>query len=322
MRMLLRSVLAVLLFALLTGPALAAEGAAASGVRWAHPALWRIDGGKSTIYLFGSVHIIPGNLAWSDDTIDGAMHGSDVFVFEASLSGKALADMRDVVRTQGVLPNGQVLRGLLSRDGLADYLGVLQELGIQPQSLDRFRPWLALFYISMRHTTSRAVTAPGSVDPTVMSFAQSHGKEMRYFETARQQLEIFGDMDQATELATFEASLAQYHERPQQTAMLLDAWSKGDSETLAGMLIDTFKAVPAARRALIEDRNRTWARQIEAFAREPNRTFFVTVGAGHFGGPSGVLPLLCAAGLRVVSVGRDRTIDMPACSTTRGSLIR
>ena len=290
--------------------------------RWAHPALWRIVSGTATVYLFGSVHIIPGNLAWADGDIDAAMRAADVFYFEASLDPSALLDVSNVMRTKGLLPKSRTLRSLLSRSGLANYNAIMAQLGLPPQQLDRFRPWLALLILGMRHSSDRAVTAPGSVDPTVMSYAQSHGRTLRYFETAKQQMAIFGDMDEETEVAVFEASLAQYNERADRTASLIDAWVKGDSETLADMLNTSFVSVPAARRAIVDDRNRDFATQIEGLLREPGHTYFVTVGAGHYGGRAGVISLLCIDNVAVVRMGRDGAPPTPACGQTRGSISR
>ena len=55
---------------------------------------------------------------------------------------------------------------------------------------------------------------------------------------------------------------------------------------------------PEVKKALLTDRNRRWALQIETMLRE-KRVFFITVGAGHLAGPEGVPALLRKAGYKV-----------------------
>jgi uncharacterized protein YbaP (TraB family) len=286
-------------------------------VRWVHPALWKIASGTTTVYLFGSVHILPGNMAWADAEIDAAIRSADVFCFEASLDTRSLLEVSDVVRAKGTLPRGRTLRRLLSRQGLANYNALMTQLGSPPQQLDNFRPWLAMLLLSMRHSSLGTVSASGSVDPSVMSYARSHGREMRYFETAKQQIAIYSDMDERTAVDVFETSIAQFNERNTRTAAFLEAWARGESESLAAMLSDSFAEIPAARRDVVDDRNREFAIAIRRLLNEPNRTFFVTVGAGHYGGPTGVIALLCADDVRVMRLGRQGAVSASACAATR-----
>src|SRR5664279_1918013 len=51
----------------------------------AQPALWKIVNGKSTVYLLGSIHILPLNFSWHTEALDQAMSTADVFVFETNL---------------------------------------------------------------------------------------------------------------------------------------------------------------------------------------------------------------------------------------------
>jgi len=48
----------------------------------ATPALWRVHNGTSTVYLFGSLHILPRGYGWTTPEIERAMSASDLFIFE------------------------------------------------------------------------------------------------------------------------------------------------------------------------------------------------------------------------------------------------
>ena len=79
---------------------------------------------------------------------------------------------------------------------------------------------------------------------------------------------------------------------------MIAAWSQGKADKLAALMNSELADQPEVKKALITDRNRRWALQIETMLRE-KRTFFITVGAGHLAGPDGVPALLRAAGYKV-----------------------
>jgi len=55
---------------------------------------------------------------------------------------------------------------------------------------------------------------------------------------------------------------------------------------------------PGERKAMLEDRNRSWIPQVVAMLNE-HHTYFITVGAGHLCGKTGVPNLLRSAGYKV-----------------------
>src|SRR5579864_4061927 len=77
-----------------------AQNAAAA---YANPALWRIHGGPSTIYLFGSLHILPHGYAWITPAIEAAMRASNQFVFEVPVGDDALKDEQAFIVENGIL---------------------------------------------------------------------------------------------------------------------------------------------------------------------------------------------------------------------------
>src|SRR3954467_5552370 len=62
----------------------------AASVR-AHPALWTVRGRKGTMYLLGSIHVLPPDLQWRTPQIDAALKAADVFVFEIPMDATQTA---------------------------------------------------------------------------------------------------------------------------------------------------------------------------------------------------------------------------------------
>ena len=77
-----------------------------------------------------------------------------------------------------------------------------------------------------------------------------------------------------------------------------NAWRRGDAESLARLTRTSFRDLPAAGERLISARNRNWIPKLERFIHS-GQIYFVVVGAGHMGGPEGVIALLKARGYRI-----------------------
>ena len=78
----------------------------------------------------------------------------------------------------------------------------------------------------------------------------------------------------------------------------MTAWRRGDADTLAHIMNDSFRDFPSFGDRLLGARNRNWIPKIEGYLHS-GKTYFVIVGAAHMGGPGGVLALLRGRGYRV-----------------------
>src|SRR5258705_6976717 len=97
----------------------------------AAPALWRVHNGASTVYLFGSLHILPRGYNWTTPEIDRAMNASDVFIFEVPVDEAAIQDQKAFIIEHGLLPLRQSLRSLLSTNEFQAYSAVLRRAGLK-----------------------------------------------------------------------------------------------------------------------------------------------------------------------------------------------
>src|SRR2546425_1221342 len=89
MKTILRGALAALLMALVTDPAAAQEAhsrgpqeARPAPAQEAHPALWVVKRGDTTIYLFGTTHALKPEVTWFDGSVKAAFEQSQELVLE------------------------------------------------------------------------------------------------------------------------------------------------------------------------------------------------------------------------------------------------
>jgi hypothetical protein len=264
----------------------------------ARPALWRVQGRHGTIWLLGSMHLLPESVSWRSPEIARAIKTADVFVFEAPSDRAAMQKMQTLIATKGFLPPGQSLRAMLSPAARSDYDDELSALNIVPAAIDTRRPWLASLLMSvmqMKQETGRLRLGP---DFQLALEAGVRRKAIRYLETIEQQMALIVPSDPDVELEEFEADLKEMRSEKDEFPAFIEAWSNGDVAKVDALMNGSFEGYPQARKVFLSDRNQAWLIQFEKMLDE-NHTFFVTVGAGHLAGPDGVPALLRAAGYGV-----------------------
>jgi uncharacterized protein YbaP (TraB family) len=264
----------------------------------AHPALWTVHSKNATLYLLGSIHLLPANLVWHTPEIDRAMESATTFVFEAPLDEKGKAEVAEFVRKNGQLPKGTTLRSLLSAKMRADFEHALTAAHLQPEQLDNERPWLAAVVIDVAYLQRMNYIVADGVDLQVYAYAEANKKPIRTFETPEQQLSLFMPKDKKLELQEFDAELKEFQTEESSIGAMIDAWSSGNAREVGRLMNKSLESEPGAKKILIDDRNKAWIKTLDELLAVPG-TYFVTVGTGHLVGPKGVPALLRAKGYTV-----------------------
>lgn len=265
---------------------------------WAAPALWHVKGPKGDAWLLGSIHVLPPDLPWLSRTIARAVARSDTFVFEVPLNEDTQAKAQELIRSRGLLPPGQTLRDLLPPASRDNFDAVVASSGLDPNLVGRERPWLAGLQLTLAQAARMKFATDAGVDASLMAEAAKSHRPTRYLETVEQQFRVIIPDDTALELEQFESDLKDLSSLEGKLQPLVDAWMAGDQKALDTLINGEMDAFPAARKALLDDRNQNWVPQIEKMLEE-RHTYFITVGAGHLAGEKGVPALLRKAGYKV-----------------------
>lgn len=278
-------------------PALAALQAQAT------PTLWHIKGDPNKgdpgeIYLLGSIHVLPPNLNWRTPAINQGISRSDVFVFEVPQDQEAIAQLQSLVQAKGFLPPSESLRGLLNPKNLPDYDQAVAASGLQPDTVNRERPWLAGLQLMFAQIARLKFAPDSGVDAVLLAEATRNQKQTRYLETIAEQFALLAPDNRTLEMQEFESGLKDLRDVAGEIEPMVKAWSTGDQAKLDKLINGDMDEFPEARKMLLDDRNRRWAPKIEAMLKEKH-VFFITVGAGHLTGPLGVPALLRKDGYRV-----------------------
>lgn len=264
----------------------------------AAPSLWHVRGPRGEAYILGSIHILPPQVKWRSRAIESAIGKSDVFVFEVPLDAQASGQVQEITRSKGFLAPGENLRDMLHPEHRADFDAALAASGADPRLVLQERPWLAGLQLMLGQAGKLNFGTAGGVDILLMQEAAHGRKKVRFLETIDQQFALLIPADPALELEEFESGLKDLRDISGQIEPLVKAWITGDQAGLDKEINGELDEFPAARKALLDDRNARWLPQVEAMLKQKH-TFFITVGAGHLTGPGGIPALLRKDGYAV-----------------------
>ena len=288
------AVLAALALALVaSGPVLARDQKTDA------PALWKIDGPKGDVYLFGSVHLLPQGVNWLTPALDAALNEAQVVVFEIDLDeSKNPAAMQQLIAKLGVLPAGQLLRKLLAPEQRAKYERVLTSLGLPAPNLDPLRPWLAAVTIGVQWIVAKGYDPNSGVDEKIWAWGQQNGKQLAHLEGIEEQLGAFAGLSLEQEIEFLIVTVEQIDEMPTMLDDLVNAWRKGDTQRLDKVLNADMDEFPVLRDRLLKRRHEKWLPQIENMIAG-GRTHVIVVGTAHLVGKDSVIAMLRAQGMTV-----------------------
>ena len=273
----------------------------ASAAAWARPALWVVKDADTTIYLFGTVHLLPNDTDWRYPALDKALADSDSLTIE--LTNDDQAHMQALVLEYG-LDRTHPLSGKLSVAENATLAKAAQAVGLPggANTLQVMRPWLAGLTLAVAPLLKAGMDPARGVDKLLKAQMLAAGKPVDGLETAEQQIRFLADLPADVELDFLRSTLRDIDKGSAELTTLIGAWKSGDVVTIARIEDeDLARHAPALYQRLLVQRNQAWATKIVAMLQQPG-TVFIAVGAAHLAGPDSV-----QAQLRKLGVETART---------------
>lgn len=264
----------------------------------AEPPVWIVRDADSEMLIFGSVHVLPPDIAWRPAALDAAVAKADDLWFELPVGPAAEREVTDIAARTGVLGPGKSLLQMLPKRDARRLLRVADIYGVNLGSLDRLEPWLAELVLAGSAYARTGADAQHGVEQVINAAAPSTAVR-RAFETPAEQMAFFDEAPLRDQLASLHQSLRDLEHDPKQYMELLEAWRTGDIDRLNTEAVETLrKASPTLFRRLVTERNSRWTDRIDARLKGQGRTV-VVVGVGHLVGKGGVPARLRALGYSV-----------------------
>jgi len=275
----------------------AAAPAAVPAAQGDGPALWVIKDDDSTLYLFGTVHVLRPTTAWGSPKVDAAFDASQNVIFEISNPDDQAA-IQPLIGQYGVSPD-RPLSSLLTAEEIAELNTAAQTIGATAAQLDPLRPWLVGLTLSVAPLMRAGYDPQSGVETILKARAEAAGKPISGFETIDEQVRILATLSEETQVAFLRATLESYEDATTELDALVAAWAAGDVEGIERLGVDEMRsASEEIYQALLARRNANWADQIQTLLAGSGTTF-IAVGSAHLAGDDSVQEILEDRGVTV-----------------------
>jgi uncharacterized protein len=264
------------------------------------PGLWVFGDADTTIYLFGTIHVLPRDFKWRSDTFNKVAARADELMLE-------VADLDDPARTAqtftrlALSPNLPPVLDRVPADKRMALDKVILKSGLPHQALDRFESWAVA--ITLAGTTLREMnlSPDDGVERLLTTQFKGAGKRVSGLETSEWQLGVFDKLPVSAQ-NTFLVGIAEDQSDPRaEFKKMLRAWTSGDTKAIALTFDDEMQLSAELTEVLLRQRNRNWTELLARRLEKPG-TVLVAVGAGHLAGADSVQSLLKARGIKVKRV--------------------
>ena len=260
--------------------------------------LWKVEGGKTPLYLLGSIHLLSSAYYPLPAAIDEAFESAGTLVEEVNLDEALSPASMALILSKAMLQDGKTLDQVLSKDSYARLAAYMKSAGMPLDRMRRFKPWMVSLTITTLEAQKAGFDPNFGVDKHFFDRAKKAGKTVKGLETAAYQIDRLDAMAEADQDDLVRKTLAEVETERANIKTMADAWASGDAPTLETLLLDSFKESPAVYERLLVERNRNWMPELETCLEAP-RPCFVVVGAAHMVGPDGLVTLLRKKGLTV-----------------------
>lgn len=266
------------------------------------PALWKIADADTTLYLFGTIHLLPPALDWQTPAFTAALTEARAVYLEADTEIPA-TEINAIVQRTAILPPDQNLSDLLDPAQQEALRAAASRLDVAPIALERMRPWYAGVLLSDTAIRRTGFVQDYGVEAVLRPAARNAGKELRYLETVDAQLSAYTLLPDEVQVRLLDATVKELDTASASLTEMVNAWRSGDDATLSRLVIDEqLTTQPEIYETLMVRRNAAWAPQLDAVMRTESGAFLVAVGAGHLLGEHSVIVLMERLGYRAERV--------------------
>ena len=265
----------------------------------ARPALWAVSDPDTTVYLFGTIHLLPSDLKWRTAKLDQAMANSQQLVVETIIDEKNPTKLMSALASIGLAKGLPPLIERVPPAKRPALAAAIKKSGVPEKAFTGMKTWMAAFLLLSNQFKELGLS--GGVEGVLRNDFLAKNKPIGELETNLEQLSYFDKLPEAAQLNLLDGAIEDTSSMKQEFGGMLGAWSRGDVKGIAKTFDRDLANSPELRDNLIRQRNANWARWIEKRMAQPGAVL-VAVGAGHLAGPGSVIETLKKDGYKVERV--------------------
>ena len=203
----------------------------------ADPAVWVVRDDDTTIYLFGTFHLLDGKSDWFNDEVKAAFEASQEVVLEAVPPENPL-ELQSMVMKYAMDANGRTLSSRVPPALMTKLDAQLTAMGVPLAMLEPMDPWFVTNMLAVRSLQKLGLTGEHGAEAVISTAAAQAGIPLRALEGFEFQIRLFDAMPEKLQVEMLRMSIEELEEIDDVLKPMLAAWSRGDVETFAGIFND------------------------------------------------------------------------------------
>ena len=262
------------------------------------PALWKATRGESTVYIFGTIHLLTEDVKWLSPRLRQHFDEADTLVLEINMDPAAQQAIGMLMFQIGFYRPPDNLQNHLSEEEYRKIIDLVVDGQVPEAVVRQMRPWAAMITAVAKSAATGNFNPELGADRTFDRMARASGKTIEGLETVEYQLRLFADLPEDEQIYLLKESLKQIEDIEEVFIRMRDAWLDGDVEELADIMNEGMDGNDDLMERFLIQRNRNWVAQVDAMLDSPGVTF-MAVGAGHLAGDDNLIELLEDEGIDV-----------------------
>jgi uncharacterized protein YbaP (TraB family) len=277
---------------------LALVAASLAGAAQAQPPVWVVRDADSEMVLFGAMHVLPPGVNGVPPRLARALARADDLWFEVPIDPAADAEVGRLAQQMALLPPGQTLSDLISRDSAARLARICEAYDVEPAQLQAVKPWYAELMLSWAVFRRAGARVGQGVEAQVAARTPPTVRR-KAFATAAEHVALLDGMPMADQVALLDEALVKIEAGREDYAQAVKRWTAGDLKALEREDVAPLRQTsPEAYRRLVTARSAAWTQVLAERLAGSGRTV-VVVGVGHMVGDEGLPQRLRALGYSV-----------------------
>ena len=268
--------------------------------------LWRIQAkdapaGTAPNHLFGTMHITDERVIRLPDPVRAAFDAAESATFEVVVT----SDVRREFGEAMILSDGRTLETMLAPEDFTAVTEAAERCGMSLERMQRFKPWvLATIFSLPKAELARNASGNLPLDYALQAAAKLQGKPIEGLETPQEQIALFNDMPEDSQVAMLLSAVSKYDQIEVIFEQMVQQYLARDTGAIYASLQKQREAEPELMELFLrrfnDERNVTMAHRMAGRLQEGGA--FIAVGALHLPGEGGLLSLLSQRGYRVERV--------------------
>ncbi|MDP4983373.1 TraB/GumN family protein [Pseudoalteromonas tunicata] len=263
--------------------------------------LWQVSKNGDSIYLGGTVHVLPPSEFPLPKGFEQAYQNTNVLMLEAQMPDANDPAAQLAMMQKLTYPAGQNLKTQLSPAVYKKLSQYFTDLGIDIAMFEQFKPGLVTMML-LTFELQKAQLQGEGVDAYFSRLAKQDDKKTIYLESLDFQLSLFSAFGEDNADAFIQSNLEQMKDFQPSFTKMLAAWRSGDLSDIEYLMTTEMQQTdPDTYELMFTKRNKDWIPKLEALFNNQDKEL-VLVGAAHLAGKNSVLDLLKLRGYHVKQV--------------------